>query len=156
MQTVKETWLMKIWIVDRRLFVVILLYLVGLIVCAFKQREEFPFLLYGMYSLKEEPKETYTTFAIKVDGREVQTTNLWDLQSEMITSPLFHAISDNENGNLSNERMQQLYVWLFRYIADMRFVEDNTIVIEKLTCLYNSDGTVWVMSREPLTSYVAN
>lgn len=156
MTFLNNTWLYRLWQTDRKLFAVIVLYLTGIAWFALRQQEEFPFLLYGMYSLKEESKETYTTYAIHIDGKEVRYTDMWDLEKEMITAPLLHAVSYFEAGKLSKEQMQTLYAWLFRYIADMRMIEDNTLKVEKLTCTYDAEGRVQILKREPITYYAAN
>lgn len=151
-----NTWLYKLWQTDKKLFVVVILFITGTGWFALRQHEEFPFLLYGMYSLKEEPKETYTSYSIRIDGKEVRYTATWDLEKEMITSPLLHAVSDFETGKLSREQMQQLYAWQFRYIADMRMIEDNTLKIDKLTCTYNTDGSVQIVKRAAIADYAAD
>lgn len=156
MDFLHNTWLYRMWQTDRKLLAMVALYIGGTIWFALRQHEEFPFLLYGMYSLKEEPKETYTTYAIRIDGKEVRYTATWDLEKEMITAPLLHAVSDFENGKLTKEQMQQLYGWLFRYIADMRMIEDNTLKIDKLTCTYNADGSVQIVKREAIADYAAD
>lgn len=143
------------WKADKRLFALIAIYITGLAWFALRQHEEFPFLLYGMYSLKEKPQDTYIAYAIKVDGKEVRYTTLWDLQKEMIVSPLTHAIPLYESGKISEHEMKQLYAWLFRYMADMRMVEDNTMTIEKLTCRYAPNGSAEVINRETVINYVA-
>jgi len=146
----------RMWQTDRKLFVVISVYLVGLLWYAANRREEFPFLLYGMYSMKEYPQTEYSSYIIKVAGKDVPYTRLWDTQKEMIVSPLWHAMDLYGNNELDSKKLTELQQWLFRYIADMRFVEDNTLQVYKTTCFYDEAGNLKVKTTTKVMEYDAD
>jgi hypothetical protein len=44
----------------------------GVLYYASRQREEFPFFLYGMYSLNELPQQNYYTYSITIGDQEIK------------------------------------------------------------------------------------
>src|SRR5688572_7538046 len=100
MEIFKNTFLFRLFNADKKLLAVIAFFASGTLYCVFncntflftRRCEEFPFLLYGMYSLKAEAQETYTAYSFVIDGKEVNYSKLKDSQRELITSPLLHAI----------------------------------------------------------------
>ncbi len=156
MKFLENTWLYRIWRTDKILFAVVVLYLAGILWFVRYQREEFPFLLYGMYSLKEEAQPSYTSYMLKIDGKEVYYTKLWDLEKELITAPLLHAVSLRDKGELTKSEMNRVNAWLFRYTADMRMINNNTFEVYQLTCRYNEKGDVEIIHQQLLTEYHAD
>lgn len=152
----EQTWLGRMWQTDKKLFAVMVVYMAGLLWYALHQREEFPFLLYGMYSLKEEPQEEYMSYEITAAGQTVMYTGLWDVQKELITSTLSKGLSAEQMRDLSPQESKDLREWLFRYIADMRLIEDNTMQVERLKCRYDSAGYPQVVERKTVIDYAAN
>src|SRR3954468_17221891 len=94
----EETYLVRLYKADEKVFALVALFILGTLYCLIncntflfsKRCEEFPFLLYGMYSLREEPQPTYTTYSLVIDGKEVNYSRLKDSQRELILSPLSH------------------------------------------------------------------
>lgn len=156
MKFLENTWLYRMWRTDKILFAVIVFYMAGILWFVRYQREEFPFLLYGMYSLKEEAPPSYTTYLLKMDGREVYYTKLWDLEKELIISPLSRAVSLSDQGELSKQEMNRIYAWLFRYMGDMRMIGNNRFEVYRLTCGYNEEGKVEIIHTQLITDYHAD
>lgn len=148
MNFLQKTFLYKVLKADKVLFGFFIFYIAGLLFFALKSREEFPFLLYGMYSLKEPAKPEYTTYEIFLAGQKVDYSRLWDSQRELITANL------SAYESLSTDKQQAFKEWLFRYVADMRTIDNNTLRVEKLHCAY-TDGKPLVLKRETLFDYAA-
>ena len=125
---------------SRLLLVMLALYALGILFGIRYSREEFPFFLYGMYSLKEEAQPVYTSYAVFIDGKEVKTSSLPDLQKELIREPFAHAEQLYRKGKLNEKDIRHLLSWLLPYAVDMRFVENNQLDIYKLSCVYNKAG----------------
>jgi len=127
----------------------------GIFYYALKQREEFPFLLYGMYSLKEEAQNNYTAYSMVIDGREVNYSRLKEPQKELMISSLQHVIPFIEAGIQKSKEVEAYKEWLFRYSVDMRGLESNKMSVYTLTCAYNSAGNPQILKKELLYTYAA-
>ena len=154
MEFLKNTFLFRLFRQDKLLFTVIILYLAGVFYHVLKQREEFPFFLYGMYSLKEKPQESYIAYSIKVDDTEIKYSKLRDSQRELITSTLGNAVPLLEEGKLSPEEVSRFKNWLMNYCMDMRMISDSKMDVFKLSCNYDSAGQIIVLKKELVYSYV--
>ena len=155
MELLKNTFLFRLFARDKLLFGVMVIYMAGVLYYALRQREEFPFLLYGMYSLKEKPLETYSTYSIWVDGQEIKYARLRNSQRELISTTVAHAIPLVLDGKLSSEDEAKFKAWLMNYCLDMRLVGDSKMDIYKLTCGYDPTGQVKVLKKDLIYSYVA-
>ena len=155
MELLKNTFLFRLFDKDKLLFGVIVVYMFGVLYHIRYQREEFPFFLYGMYSLKEPPKETYNTYSIQVDGQEIKYGKLRDAQRELITSTLENAVPLLVEHKLSATDESNFKTWLMKYCLDMRMAGDSKMDIFKLSCNYDSVGQVRVLKKELVYSYVA-
>jgi len=155
MEFLKNTFLFRLFRQDKLLFTVIIIYMACVFYHVLKQREEFPFFLYGMYSLKEKPQDTYTAYSIKVDDTEIKYSKLRDAQRELITSTVDHAAPLLAEGKLSKEDENKFKVWLMNYCLDMRMTSDSRMDVIKLSCNYDSAGQVKILTKEPVYSYVA-
>jgi len=151
----KNTFLFRLFGKDKLLFAVIAIYITGVLYYTLRQREEFPFLLYGMYSLKEPGKDRYTTYSVEVDEMEIRYGKLRDAQRELITTTMENAIPLLQQGKLSNADAANFKAWLMRYCLDMRLSGDNKMNIYKLTCAYNDKGQAKILNKELVYSYVA-
>ncbi|MDB5283589.1 MAG: hypothetical protein JWO06_2664 [Bacteroidota bacterium] len=149
----KNTFLYRLFSADKLLFGIIIVYALGVMYYSFRQREEFPFLLYGMYSLKEPAQQTYTTYSIVLDSQEIRYSKLRDAQRELINSTLTQAIPMMESGKMSREDSAAFKTWLMNYTADMRMVGDNKMHVYRLTCNYNQQGHVSVLKKEEVYTY---
>ena len=138
-----NTFLYRVFQSDKKLFVVFTVYVLGVLYFALRQREEFPFLLYGMYSLKEESKPLYITYQIAIDGKILETTKLKDAKSELITSSLVHIAASIKTGEANNSDLAEYAKWLLKYVG-----EGNFLGIYELTCRYNNNGEPLVVKRE--------
>jgi hypothetical protein len=151
-----NTYLGRLYRADKKVFALVSFFIVGTIYCLFNcstflfsnRCEEFPFLLYGMYSLREEPQETYTAYSLVIDGKEVNYSKLKDSQRELILSPLSHLST-----SIDSNEFRQFKEWLFRYSVDMRGLETNKMDVYKLTCAYKQDGTPQVLKKELFYTY---
>lgn len=161
MEILKSTYLYRLFTTDKKLFALVSIYIACVLFCIFncltflvsKRCEEFPFLLYGMYSLREEPQQTYTTYSFVIDGKEVNYSKLKDSQRELITSPLIHAIPLMDSTDANTEKVNRFKEWLFRYSVDMRGLETNKMDVYQLTCAYNENGNPQVIKKELLYKY---
>src|ERR1039457_5538063 len=122
---------------DKLMFACIGLYMLGILYYVSRQREEFPFLLYGMYSLKELPDSTYTAYSITVDGLDIRYAKLRDAQRELIASTLEHAVPLIESGKMDTADEVKFKSWLMKYCLDMRMSGDSKMSVFKLTCNYD-------------------
>lgn len=135
----------RVFQADKKLFVVFAFYALGVLYFALKQREEFPFLLYGMYSLKEEAKPNYVTYQIAIDGKVLETTKLKDAKAELITSPLAHIAGEIETGKANDADLAAYANWLLKYVG-----EGNSVTIYKLSCGYSAKGEPTIITKELL------
>lgn len=157
----KDTYLFQLYKSDKKIFALVALYIAGIAYCIVncntfwfaKRCEEFPFLLFGMYSLYEKPQDTYTTYSIVIDGRGVNYSKLKDSQRELMNSPLLHSIALFDSTGKHDEKLMQLREWLFRYSVDMRGLETNKMEVYELTCAYNENGVPHILKKELLYSY---
>ena len=138
MDLLKNTFLFRVYREFKLLFVMLIVFMVGTLWFALKIREEFPFLLFGMYSLKEEAQEEYIAYSIVVDGNEIIYKSMSDAQRELASTTLINTLAINNP--LSNTGFTN---WLKRYKAGNKPLE-----IYKLTCLYLPDGKPLIMKRE--------
>jgi hypothetical protein len=155
MEVLKNTFLFRLFGKDKLLFGVIAIYIVGVLYYASRQREEFPFLLYGMYSLKEKPQETYSTYSIRVDDQEIKYAKLRNSQRELIACTMSHAIPLIEAGKLSVDDETRFKTWLMNYCLDMRLIGDSKMDVYRLTCGYDSVGQIKVLKKDLIYSYAA-
>jgi hypothetical protein len=155
MRFLENTFLFRLFRKDKILFALIALYMTGILYYSLRQREEFPFLLYGMYSLKEEPKETYTTYSVEVSEQEIKYGKLRDAQRELITSTLENGMPLIAASKLSSSDEAKFKEWLMKYCLDMRLAGDNRMNVYKLSCNYDSAGQVKILKKELVYTYVA-
>ena len=154
MEFLKNTFLFRLFRQDKLMFSVIIIYMACVFYHILKQREEFPFFLYGMYSLIEKPQDTYVAYSIKVDDTEIKYSKLRDSQRELITSTLGNAVPLLEEGKLSPEEVSRFKNWLMNYCMDMRMISDSKMDVFKLSCNYDSAGQIIVLKKELVYSYV--
>jgi hypothetical protein len=109
---------------------------------ALKSHEEFPFLLFGMYSLKEESKEEYIAYSILAGGKEIVYDQLHDTEKELI---------ETAAGNI---------VWQRDPITTTGFANwlrthtgNKPVEIYRLTCIYTRQGQPLVKKRELVYPY---
>ncbi len=161
MEILKATYLYRLFNADKKLFALVSVFIAGTLYCIIncntflfaKRCEEFPFLLYGMYSLREEPQQTYTTYSFVIDGKQVNYSKLKDSQRELITSPLIHAVPLMNSTEANAEKVNRFKEWLFRYSVDMRGLEKNTMDVYQLTCAYDKEGSPHIIKKELLYKY---
>lgn len=146
-----KLYLVKLFKSDKLLFAIVALYIMGILYGIARSREEFPFLLYGMYSLKEAPQDAYTTYEVQIAGQKVDYDHLWDSQGEMIKGPLLHYAALTAGRDSVTDA--QFTRWLFSYAADMRLIEQNTMQVYRLTAAYNANGIPSVTNRQLLFNY---
>ena len=140
----KNNFLYRIYHTFKLLFVVALVFIVGTIWFSLKSHEEFPFLLFGMYSLKETPQDEYVSYSIVIDGKEMVYKNMNDAQHELVTTSLSNSISANANPLTTVHFLN----WLKNYTAHCKPME-----IYKLTCLYSPEGIPLIKKRELIYPY---
>lgn len=138
METLKNTFLFRAYHEFKLLFVLVVIFVAGTLWFALKSHEEFPFLLFGMYSWKEEAQEEYLVYSIVVDGEEIVYRNMNDAQHELVATSLSNTVA--VNNPLSNTGFNN---WLKRYTSGNKPME-----IYKLTCLYTQEGQPFVRKRE--------
>ena len=139
MEIQERFFLFRLYREFKLLFVVVVVLLLGTLWFALKSHEEFPFLLYGMYSLKEESQNEYIAYSIVVHGKEIVYQNRPDAQQELVAGALRGAVSLPTNP-LANEAFIH---WLRAYSTNGEPLE-----IYKLTCVYAADGKPQIQQRE--------
>ena len=95
MKTLENAFLFRLYREFKLLFGIAVVFLFGTLWFALKSHEEFPFLLFGMYSLKEETQEEYLAYSIVVDGEEIVYRNMNDAQHELIATSLSNTVAVN-------------------------------------------------------------
>lgn len=151
----KKTYLYRLFATDKILFAVISVYILGVMWFALRQHEEFPFFLYGMYSLKEPPQKEYVAYQIVFDTTQIRYAKLRDAQRELINSSLVHAVPILENGQLSEKDAGLFKTWLMNYTSDMRLLADNKMQVLKVNCSYDSTNRLQVLKKEVVYTHVA-
>ncbi len=152
----ENTYLGRVFKADKVLFAVIMPLVLLTLFNAVRRSEQFPGLLYGMYSQKESALPDYTTYELYIAGQRVDYLKLWDINKELINTPLSEMAEAHEQGKISNEQWVKFQQWLFSYCADMRFVTDNTLKIYKVTVAYLPDGKLKTIKRELIADYATN
>ncbi|HLP52603.1 MAG TPA: hypothetical protein VK154_17060 [Chitinophagales bacterium] len=103
MNIIQNTFIYKAYREFKLLFAIVGVWAIGTLWFALHSREEFPFLLFGMYSLKEEARSEYETYSVVVDGKELVYADYRDARRELLVS----AVSNNAARNtLAAERFQ--------------------------------------------------
>jgi len=132
---VKNTYLFRLASEFKLLFTVAVVWLLGTMWFALKSHEEFPFLLFGMYSLKEKSKAEYTAYSIVVNGKEIVYNDLRDAQRELVLGSLSHQTNPLADAAFMN--------WMRAYTAN-----GGPLEIYKLTCLYSQEGKPLIRKRD--------
>lgn len=154
MNFLKQTYLGRVLKENRALFILMCAYVLGILYYASRQREEFPFLLYGMYSLKEEAQPEYITYSISIGGKEINYDALPDAKKELITVPLANAIAAQQRLELDVSALAKLQAWLYDYTGGKN--KGGKMIITKLTCKYGEDGRPVIVNKEPIAIYGSN
>ncbi|MFN8287841.1 MAG: hypothetical protein U0V74_13880 [Chitinophagales bacterium] len=141
---IQHTFLGRVFKGDKLLFALFVLYIAGVLYGVRYSREEFPFMLYGMYSLPEAAKPNYVTYQIEIDGKVVPYTDMWDSKKELLTSPLsgYNTLSENLRNNFQQ--------WLLRYASAGH---GKSVSVYALTCQYGNDGAPQVIDKTELFTY---
>lgn len=151
---IQNTYLAKLYRADKGLFAVVLVLILGTLYGVRYSREEFPFLLYGMYSLKEEPQQSYTTYRFVVDSMELPYTDFLDPKKELIAEPLKSGAIQYQEGKFTESKMVELTDWLYRlYYTPWESDKHYRQEIYKLNCVYNSTGRPYVVKKELVYSH---
>jgi hypothetical protein len=76
--------------------------------------EVTPFFLYGMFSEKVAPSDTFTERTILVDGKNLKTEDLWAMESLLFEETANHYIAIRQNNNIDivQSRVEQRYPFL--------------------------------------------
>lgn len=150
MVKIRDTYFGQLFQTDKLLFGLLLILLIGTGYFALRQREEFPFLLFGMYSLKETKRPTsISTIELIVANDTLQLSTLRDPQRELIATTIEHALANN----LDSVQEQALQAWIFRYVADMRMVASNTMQVHRLSATVDESGGIGMVKREIIYDY---
>jgi hypothetical protein len=153
MRFLENTFLYRLFRADKFLFIAVLFYGAGIAYYALKQREEFPFLLYGMYSLKEKPQAVYTTYTLEGGGQEIKYAKLRDARRELISSTLSNSLPLIDSGVIDQQKANQYKQWLMNYCFDVRMTGENVMSVYRLTCDYDNEGHVRVLNKQKEYSY---
>jgi hypothetical protein len=146
----EKTYFGQLYQADKLLFSILLILVLGTGFFAFRQREEFPFLLYGMCSLKETNRPTsISTLELIVANDTLQLSTLRDPQRELIETTIEHALVND----LDSAQAKKLQAWTFRYVADMRMVASNTMQVHRLSATADEAGGIGMVKREIIYDY---
>lgn len=130
-----QTYLYQLFKNFKWLFVVVVVWAIGTLWFALKSREEFPFLLFGMYSLKEGPQKEYITYTLFVNGNEIKFNQIPDAKRELIFALLPHL----ENAPADSSCL----ISLSNYVTQKGRVE-----VYKVHCSYSAKGEPAVIQRQ--------
>ena len=135
----KDSFIFQLYRDFKLLFVVVLGLVFGTLWFALKSREEFPFLLFGMYSLKEDGQNEYTAYSIVMGEKELVYNDMKDAEQELIETSLGNAAA------LKGDPLKTTGFanWLKKYTN-----KRGPLEIYKLTCLYTEDGKPLIRKRE--------
>ncbi len=153
MEIFKNTFLFKLFRADKILFAVIAFYILAVLYYVSRQREEFPFFLYGMYSLKEPPQQNYYTYSITIGDQEIKYSKLRDAQRELITSTMEHAIPLIDSGKMSKADELKIKNWWMDYCSDLRLLGENKMNVYRLTCHYDEQGKISIVKKDLVYTY---
>lgn len=144
MLQLKNTYLFRLYTQFKALFVVVCMFIGGTLWFAFHSHEEFPFLLYGMYSLPESANDTCEWYSIELFGREITYEDFPDTKRELITSPLYHYNSEKP----TNITPTEFYGWLFFYLQKTVSLEGPQIKVNQYLYRYNKQGRPILLSKK--------
>lgn len=148
----KDTFLTRLFRTDKAVFVVVMIYLAGIAYGWRLDREEFPFLLYGMYSLKEEPKKSYNTYLIEANGKEIQQHWLLNPKKELMITTTAH-VMELLDGGMSEKNNSAFGKWLVSYGARGEERTKKEMKVYQVSCRYDEKGKASVTSKEMVYSY---
>jgi len=150
MERLENTYFIQLLRTDKLLFVLIAVYVLGLGYFALRQREEFPFLLYGMYSLKvEQQPQSISTIELIIANDTLPLSTLRDPQRELLATTLGHAVQCEPD----SLQLRALQAWIFRYVADMRMVASNKMQVHRLSASVDEGGNIGSVKREIIFDY---
>ena len=146
----------------------------------YKKIPNFPFLLYAMYSHPIDVEKEYTTFQLKVNGDEQNLFRIANCPDEFLYYQFwkYYRLKQNKDpiektvcarfgihpdSTESNWFVQQLtnqpqdiaafLPWLSRYLRQILHTDVQKIELYVLTCAYNTQGTVEVLSKSLIGKY---
>ena len=151
MKLINNTYLARVLKENRALFILMCAYILGVLYYASRQREEFPFLLYGMYSLNEYAQPEYITYTITIGDKEINYDELPDTKKELITVPLAKALAAQERFEMDGMALVKLQAWLYEYTGAKE--QGGKMSINKLTCRYGEDGRPVIVNKETIAIY---
>lgn len=148
---INNTYLGSVLKENRALFILMAAYVLGILYFAARQREEFPFLLYGMYSLKENAQPEYIAYTISIGDKEISYDELPDSKKELVTVPLANALAAQERFEMDGMALVKLQAWLYEYTGAKE--QGGKMTINKLTCKYGADGRPIIINKETIGIY---
>ena len=146
MKALSNTYLFQLYQHFKALFVAVLILFTGTAWFALHSREEFPFMLYGMYSLKETAPQQYISYSIFIHGREIIYSNYPDTGRELITSTVQHYETEQPEGLPAEE----FYGWLLSYINGFGTTDGTDIKAYRNISIYNESGVPRIISQQLL------
>lgn len=148
---IKNTFLYQLFKTDKVLFAVFIIYWVGVAFGWRLDREQFPFLLYGMYSLKEKPKDSYTAYTIEINEKEILASQLLNPKKENIFTTTSHFDDILESDDHADNKLS-FFKWLLRY-SDKHGLTSNSIKVYKVECQYDMSGKLSVKEKKLIGQY---
>jgi hypothetical protein len=137
----KNTFLFRVYAQSRFLFSLAVIAIAATLYCAAIRTEQFPFLLYGMYSTIDCGYGEYATYSLEIGGKEIAVTTMCDAKQELVGTTMANAMGA-ENWM---ETREALAGWLKRYTGGR-----GEVKIYKLQCVYTAEGKLLVKKRELL------
>jgi hypothetical protein len=149
----QNSFLFRLFRRDKLIFTLVMLYVVGVLYHVLKQREEFPFFLYGMYSLKEPTRDNYVTYSVTIDTQQMRYAKLRDAQRELVGTTLTHALDKLDSVSLNGPEGAAFKRWFQDYCGDIRLMGDNRMNVYRLTCNYDKSGMPYILKKELVYTY---
>jgi len=151
MKWIENTFLTKLYRTDKILFAVVIIFCLGILYGCRLSREEFPFLLYGMYSLKEEPKQFYNSYAVEIDSQQISLADLSDSKKELIMTTIANAAQLYDAKELRQIEQYELTQWVYAlYHSSPYKRRDKTADIYRIVCSFDLNGRPVVLKKEAL------
>ena len=182
MNLLRKTYLYKLLIADRKLFVALMAFIALQLFFTYKGVETLPFVNYGMYSEKMPVCNSQTVYQLTICGQRVNITSLTDCEKDITLNSIQQydqvkqsngkekeeeVIDHRFKGKVSESTVADVKAkllnspsaierypkWLMKYLADMRMVNSSTLNLSKSTLTYDSKGNISISSPVTIGEY---
>jgi len=130
------------------IIICLLVFVGGQVYFTLLQREQFPFLHYGMYSQRFVEQDTQWVYNLRVGSQPMRLADLPLWKREVVVNHL----DAFRSGQITKQQQQALSEWLLGYIADMRLLEEPRIEVEAVQVVWQRDS-MYAVFRKKVIDY---